>query len=271
MNSNLQHYFRRLDNGVDDVCKLTKHFSEDIKLTGFAYIRIYDKGSIGWVTSNSDHDRFVFEAGLPKYDPLIHKAKSIKKGQYLYFHDCEFEGSKSFYEERLKRFHVDHGMVVVNSQSDYIEVGCFSGCLSHRPLYNIFMNEKAIFQEFMKCFKQRLTPRLLYLLEDGVKLTDFEAPASQNDFLNMALSKEIKTSIIASSHEKRFLTLSNREKDCLSLLREGFTYSQIGSHLDLSERTVEHYLESVKNKLNVETRQELFVEADRMLKFGFLN
>ena len=62
------------------------------------------------------------------------------------------------------------------------------------------------------------------------------------------------------------MTLSKREKQCLVLLKDGHTYHTIGLALGLSECTIEHYLESVKNKLNVEARTELFLAAEKLVQ-----
>ena len=51
--------------------------------------------------------------------------------------------------------------------------------------------------------------------------------------------------------------LSQRQLDCLSFLVKGNTIKQIAKQLSLSPRTVEHYLEAAKDKLNCYTRAEL--------------
>jgi DNA-binding CsgD family transcriptional regulator len=268
MNPELRQYLNHLDQGVDEVRRLTKHFAETIKLRGFAYIRIYRNGTIGWLTSDSDHDRFVFEANFHHHDPLVSKAKEIREGQYLHFHDCQFDGAEPFYQERSKRFRVDHGMILVRSEEDYIEASCFSGFMAQQPLYNIFINEPGIFRGFVDYFKQRLTRHSLSLLDHGVGLSNFNLPSHKLPALNTTLSPEDRRAIVSSCGWNSLLQISARERDCLSLLRKGFTYREIGDCLNISERTVEHYLESAKNKLGICTRSELFLEADRMFQLG---
>jgi DNA-binding CsgD family transcriptional regulator len=51
--------------------------------------------------------------------------------------------------------------------------------------------------------------------------------------------------------------LSRREIDCLYYLTKGMTIKEIARNISLSPRTVEHYLESAKLKLNCRTRAEL--------------
>lgn len=56
-------------------------------------------------------------------------------------------------------------------------------------------------------------------------------------------------------------TLSKRQMECLSHLAKGMTFKQIASTLKLSPKTVEHYLEIAKIKLNCLNRHELVKKA----------
>jgi hypothetical protein len=165
MTAKFNYYFRRLDSGVDVVRQKSKHFCEAMELSAFAYVRVYHDGRVGWVTSDADHDRLLFDSGFIAKDPLIDTAKALKKGCYLWFHDREFPGSENFYKLRTKNFNIDHGMVMVNHQKEYLETTCFSGLLKRRPLYNLFTKEKGLFKAFTEHFKQVLNPRLKSLLE----------------------------------------------------------------------------------------------------------
>ncbi len=51
--------------------------------------------------------------------------------------------------------------------------------------------------------------------------------------------------------------LSKRETECVTLLAKGNTAKEIAAQLNLSPRTIEHYIENVKNKLGVSTKSEL--------------
>lgn len=61
------------------------------------------------------------------------------------------------------------------------------------------------------------------------------------------------------------LKLSKRELDCAALLLNGLTSKEIGSHLSLSYRTIEDYINSLKRKLNARNKSELIV---KLLNYG---
>lgn len=53
------------------------------------------------------------------------------------------------------------------------------------------------------------------------------------------------------------LGLSIREIECLNLVLENRSYKQIANTLNLSPRTVEHYVDNIKDKLNCSTKLDL--------------
>ncbi|MCE5316274.1 MAG: helix-turn-helix transcriptional regulator [Parachlamydia sp.] len=264
----MQDYHLKLDKGVDKVRQLSRQFCETLGLTMFAYVRVYHDGRTGWVTSDSDHDHLLLESESIDKDPLIDTAQALKQGYYLWFHNRTFPGSEQFYRDRSRLFHLDHGMVVVTHQKDYLETCCFSGLLAKRPLYNLFMNELGLFKAFKEHFKQQLTPSLLHIIDEGVPLSFLKSSYGIPPDNNM---DEQRSQILTSCGWNNLLRLSKREKECLALLREGHTYQGIAKHLHLSPRTVEQYVGSVKIKLGLESHGQLFQAAHKLAEMGLIN
>jgi two-component system, NarL family, nitrate/nitrite response regulator NarL len=61
----------------------------------------------------------------------------------------------------------------------------------------------------------------------------------------------------------RIATLTEREREVIALVNEGFKNKQISDHLSISETTVRHHLTSIFAKLGVESRLELVIFAHR--------
>jgi DNA-binding CsgD family transcriptional regulator len=265
MKSIFETYCRRLDRGVDEVRSASRRFCETLDLTGFAYVRVYRDGRVGWVTSDADHDRMLIDRGHLESDPLIDTAQLLREGQYLWFHDREFPGSESFYQDRRRVFSIDHGMVVVNHQKEYLETGCFSGCLAKRPLYNVFVRENGLFREFLHYFSQNLSPLQQSLLQEGLQIEELKTKSRKP---LQELKAEERESLAAALGCSEFLKLSKRERECLHWLAESFAYEEIARKMGLSYRTVEHYLESAKVKLGADHRTEMIAAARKMRQLG---
>jgi DNA-binding CsgD family transcriptional regulator len=71
----------------------------------------------------------------------------------------------------------------------------------------------------------------------------------------------IGLSVIRELKHTNNFNLNNKEMDCLFYLVKGFSIKQISSQMHLSSRTIEHYLENIKIKLNCRVRSELIAKA----------
>lgn len=63
-----------------------------------------------------------------------------------------------------------------------------------------------------------------------------------------------------TDNENKF-ELSSRERECLFLLVRGKSAKEIGALLCLSKRTIESYIENIKNKMNCRNKAEILVAA----------
>lgn len=73
---------------------------------------------------------------------------------------------------------------------------------------------------------------------------------------------------ITIKEKETFVKLSKRQKQCLLLMVKGKTNTEIANILELQKRTVEHYIEDLKNKLGCTKRGEIIEES---IKKGYIN
>lgn len=206
--------YRNFDLSVDRVRHLTKNFCQQLAITVFGYVRIYDNSTVSWVTTSPDQDRFLVESDELSRNPLVNDRNLLKEGLYLDIYNRQFPGCEEFYRERARLFQMDHGMVLVRHQKDYIETCCFSGLFSKRPLYQLFMNEQALFKTFMEHFTKQLDSRLLEVLSQGILLNDLKDESNALDEDTLYLSGD-RAILLEACGWKNLLTLSKREKQCL--------------------------------------------------------
>lgn len=124
----LEKFSKQFDQGADKVRQLSRNFCDALDITTFGYVRVYHHGGVSWLTSNPDQDCFLIESGALNEEPLVNMPSVLKEGYYLSFCDRQFPGSEAFYQQRAKKFKLDHGMVVVRHQKDYLETCCFPDC-----------------------------------------------------------------------------------------------------------------------------------------------
>jgi DNA-binding CsgD family transcriptional regulator len=136
-------------------------------------------------------------------------------------------------------------------------------CLVENDLQVIHTGAPKTFVEHHICFKERVMRSFLshktpLRSRQGkiIGLFGLSFMLDENQSPNLA-TQNIQTK---PSTELTF-GLSQRQIDCLYYLVKGMTLKQIAKSLNLSPRTVEHYLDSVKLKLNCTSRAELIGKA----------
>src|SRR5262245_24742587 len=78
-----------------------------------------------------------------------------------------------------------------------------------------------------------------------------------------SLLKNLDKPAEANPEEAKIRSLTDREREVISLVGEGLKNKQIGERLFISETTVTHHLSSVFSKLEVSDRLELIIYAFR--------
>jgi DNA-binding NarL/FixJ family response regulator len=88
--------------------------------------------------------------------------------------------------------------------------------------------------------------------------------ASGDIYISPALAGGILFELTANKQDDDPLTtLTDRERDILSLVAEGLTNREIGDRLHLAEKTIKHYMTNVLQKLHVRSRVEAALLAQK--------
>lgn len=90
-------------------------------------------------------------------------------------------------------------------------------------------------------------------------------PAHKSEVISMLKQLDTQLNINANhytlnNHQNKY-QLTHRECECVFLLIRGKSAKEIGAILALSKRTVESYVENIKNKMNCKNKAEILVEA----------
>ena len=72
----------------------------------------------------------------------------------------------------------------------------------------------------------------------------------------------------SAAHQMPHVSLTDRETEVLLRVAKGFTLPEIGQQLTLSRHTIADYVKQIYRKLNVSSRAEAALEAQRMGLFG---
>jgi len=85
----------------------------------------------------------------------------------------------------------------------------------------------------------------------------FTCEIKKDDAINKKQIKKRRLQQYSLGPNFRGIYLSQREAECVARLLYGYRYKKIASELGLSRRTVESYLNNVRNKMHCRTKAEL--------------
>ena len=102
-----------------------------------------------------------------------------------------------------------------------------------------------------------------YLLKEirGSSLVDaVRQVAAGNSLLDPAVTEQLLTRLREGApQDARLASLSEREREVLTLITDGLTNREIGEHLHLSEKTVKNYVSGLFAKLGMQRRTQAAV------------
>lgn len=233
----------------------------------FSYNRFYNNQT--WMGLYSDPKPVMGDL-LGGRGPLFVNAQGIGIPEGIYVHkdlqdilklavrEQEVEEFFAQGENPLGKAVVENGLLIIKKGARYHESFYFS-------LMDSLMSDRCYF--YAKT--QDLKNYCLYFLHKAKKIihaaeaktTPYRIPAKKERFDDWFIAKD---DALALGHKKFcFPTsfgdvfLSEQELNCLRLIAQGYTQLDMSDALSLSPKTVESYVRGVKNKLSVESRQEL--------------
>lgn len=214
----------------------------------FDYARMYDDGSCSIVSNNEQIIKYLFEKRAPLFAPI---AAKLLKNKFYYLIPEAGDYQKVMHDVK-QHFDLAHCFDLFEVHDGYVDVCCFGSTANNQSIINYYINNIDQLEKFYANFKEQTASIMATTTNNKLIL-----PTSmQLNFNSKMLNQPTKQ------------LLTNRQLQCLRLLINGQTAKQISEKLHLSIRTVEHYLEAIKHKLDCHSRAELIIKAVNELRLN---
>jgi two-component system NarL family response regulator len=106
---------------------------------------------------------------------------------------------------------------------------------------------------------------LLFGLARGeAPLTPGIAARVLNEFAQQDQRPERARSATEPPHDEAAETLTERQREVLTLVAQGYTYKEIGNMLHLAERTIKYHMQGIVQRLHLKNRVEIIAYARRV-------
>jgi DNA-binding CsgD family transcriptional regulator len=254
-------------HSANDIGELFKPLSAKFQLTYFDHYRIYKDNTCAILCNH-----WQWTAYFLKQKYAIPSWNHYKKSGYFLW--CGNQALLTYDEQvhhASKFFDINNGVTIIKHNSSYYDMYNFATSANNSGVINFYLNNFDLLENFILYYKEKAgklidisskNKLILPVRPDNIA-KNIDAEIS-NYYLHTNIFSKIQQLNICKSNFK----ISHREQQTLFYLLRGKTAKEIGCILNISPKTVEYYIENLKNKFNCHSRSELISKG---IENGCLN
>ena len=271
--SQVSQFLKDLAKHSDAVKKATRPLRH-LGVTCFYYLSVKNNGDHVLLTDCPEVDDYYYDEKLYVKDPYLRHPDNYQSG-FLHFetdHKQEYDASLAYI---IQKFKIAPLLGLCQKQQDSVDFFGFWGEADRAPYvvpsqYTHLL--KAFAPHFKKECKSLLQPDVgpFLSLRKLLGAEVFDNVATQERKEEAKLFRQYLIEIGFKDKVVKADSLSQREKECLQLLLRGKAMKETASILHLSPRTVEHYIDSARDKLGCRYKNELFALAEEFVNLGLI-
>lgn len=165
-----------------------------------------------------------------------------------------------------ERYNSDHGVTYIKTRKNYSDYYFFSTTQDNPNIINFYLNNGDILERFIAYFEDRAELLIKKAEEGKVKLPPSKIVLNNQSESNsyydeMNLLNAIREMTIRKyalkSREYYGARLSRQEITCVIYYANRYTAEETGLKMNISNRTVETYFQSIKNKLGCDRKEDI--------------
>lgn len=233
---------------------LRKYFN----ITYFGYLKAYEDNT-HIVLSTSPEWQHCFYSNFHS-NGVCHKSIDAYESKYDLWSAYQ---DQTTVNAMYNSFNFAHGINIVKKNTDCCEFFGFATNPENMSINNWYLNNIDLLESFIFFFKNQAKD-LILLAENDRYILPKNLPIANSKIYIDNISMNLRKQFLSEISDEATYNLTKRQKDCLFCLVNGMTIKEIARTLHLSPKTVEHYLNAIKIRLNANTRSELIKKALQM-------
>jgi DNA-binding CsgD family transcriptional regulator len=243
----IKRYTIKNDRFIKNICAPLK---DHLGIPIFAYYSIDQDGRFCIMSNYPEQLDFFYSEKLYLTCPYLTHPRLFSSGSAL----IPLSTDPDYLHLSCQLHKVSHFLLMTRRIGANLE-GFFFSIENLTPNNCVFFLDKIdLLNKFGSHFKREAKGLIDNAMADGYNLHAAKGQAFLVRDASLPLSS-------ADAKKKLFLkttmAISPQEEQCLELYKQGHSAQSTGAILGLSRRTVEHYFESIKNKLGCESKRDL--------------
>lgn len=247
-----------------------------IGITYFSHVRQYNDGRFAGLASSPEFSAHYLENQYFNVD--LHTV-SNKHGDLVIWDHLERVGPSKKMHDEASAFGVKHTFSIIEINPHYSEVFHFAADVNDPYINQVYLAKLQYLKQFILNYKDTLSQdsTLLSMFDThthqiNTKLAGYHIKDENNlvNYMNESviclehpgnrIALECHKPITLIHYQtQQHVTLTLQQSKCLQGILQGRTAKEIGKVVNLSNRTVEHYLERVRSYLGCRSNKELLI------------
>jgi|GEM_PF-1117427 len=269
LNKDSYQYTKSVQRLFDQICKPLKELSIDF----FSYMRIFKNGQYLLISNNPDLNYLYLGTIKSAGEFWTHKISNDnmsttneEKSNFFIYSPIinNFDKNKDPVVHLTYDLGIKRGISTYKSEDDYsIENYAFCTREVTDPSLELYLNNYQLLDRFIRYFKDKS--------QDMIDTSDKRKLAYYNhdfDLHNRSYQQktEMKVRKFLEMTRCRYTSISTkkgnviptiRELECINYMLKGYSMKQVANILDLSPRTVEAYIQNIKQKTGCTSKSDL--------------
>lgn len=235
-----------------------------LNITYFAHVRISNGKKVSAIANHPNFTQHYLQNQYFNAD--IHRVDEKNFGNFFVWDGIEFTGKSAQICREAGEFGVHNPFTIIDRHETWIDYYHFANNSQNKQINQIYLTHLDLLNLFILHFKENIQQSKILSKAYNFVFDIDSSPSimfeedftnfSRLDFINSLSHHDINNRIKVESK-----ILSKRQSDIVRLVVKGNTMKEIAKLLKLSPRTVEHYFEMIKIKLNVSSRSELMAKV----------
>lgn len=222
---------------VKTICKSL----QPVNINHFCYLRLFNDGTHQILCSHPEWARHCY---LYYYDHTVfhQDPRKYQSGYELWSNPKD----QTIITIAREQFDIAHGIVLIKRIGDECELFHFATNRNNINIINFYINNLDYLDSFILYFKEHAKHLIKQSMADRAILPQWGVSDAERIYHNTILIPDFIN-----------LNFTKRELECIKFTMRGQPAKQVAFNLNISQRTVEEYLQNIKNKLGVYSKPQL--------------
>jgi len=248
-------YQKKVCNDVNEICApLFKHF----KINFFSHTRALYNGGFAALMTLPELTEYYIDKKYPirfSYGQGIY----LEQGFYLNVTSEDQAAASGMLLDLKENFNTANFFYIVEKNKSYDDFYAFATTPENQSIYNHYLNNLDLINLFLLHYKSKAKNLIskaapLFYNSDSFAMQQI---TDQKKIEREACKESLSLKKITVCGHLGEVVISKRELDCIKYLIKSYSYKEIAQALNLSPRTVETYINSLKDKLGCANKWEL--------------